>query len=128
MNQPERWISHGACDSVLLSAIVCAELAVYVPGLGFYSDDWPYLAAFSLSPDQTIPALFRAVYEPWVWMRPAQQLHFVVLYRLFGTDPVGYHVMNGLVLLGGEGSSCRIASVSVTPLRLPNGRWPVASS
>ncbi|MBE9127586.1 MULTISPECIES: hypothetical protein [unclassified Coleofasciculus] len=88
-------------DFLFLSLVVVFSLILYVWHLGFYSDDWSFLGYFSLSQDQSLIGLFRSVYSPHVQMRPVQILYLAGLYWLFGSHPLGYHLVNAAVLLSG---------------------------
>jgi 4-amino-4-deoxy-L-arabinose transferase-like glycosyltransferase len=86
-------------DGLFLGAVVLLSTALYVGKLGFYSDDWAFLATLHLSPDRSLPGLFQYLYEaPEHRMRPVMFLFLSGLYWLFGLDPPGYHVTNALVL------------------------------
>jgi hypothetical protein len=80
--------------------VVLLSTVLYVGKLGFYSDDWAFLAALHLSPDRSLPGLFQNLYEaPENRMRPVMFLFLSASYRLFGLDPTGYHVTNALILM-----------------------------
>ena len=73
--------SQGAvCDCLFLTAIVFISAIRYLPGLGFYDDDWDFLRRFSFSQNQSIGGLFQAAYFPLVKMRPVQILYLSGLY------------------------------------------------
>lgn len=88
-------------DCLFLGLLVVASLVLYVRQLGFYSDDWSFLGYLSLSRDDSVMSLFRSIYSPWVQMRPTQVFYLALLYRLFGAQPLGYHLTNALVLVLG---------------------------
>jgi hypothetical protein len=69
---------------VLLTALVLLSFAPVIARLGFYSDDWGFLAAAHnhealLVPDQQA--------------RPRLLAYLPVLYALFGKTPLGYHLV-----------------------------------
>lgn len=90
-----------AQDCLFLSLVVLLSILLYVHKLGFYSDDWAFLGAFSTSKDQSLIGLFWSCYDNWSRMRPAQILYLSGLYWLFGSYPLGYHLVNAAVLLSG---------------------------
>lgn len=81
-------------DSLFLFLIVFISAAPYLGGLGFYSDDWPLLAGMTGSREATVGSTFAALYQDEIRMRPVQILTLAVLFRLFGLEPLGYHLMN----------------------------------
>lgn len=86
-------------DRLFLGSVVLLSTVLYVGKLGFYSDDWPFLAALHLSPDRSLPGLFQNLYgAPGHRMRPVMFLLLSGLYWLFGLDPPGYHAANALIL------------------------------
>ena len=91
-----------AIDGRLLVAAVWLLATRYVFELGFYSDDWSFLATMFLSEDQSPSGLFRALQAAHDnTLRPVQWLALVGLYELFGLQPTGYHVFNaGMLSLG----------------------------
>ena len=95
-----RWQQTGP-DCLFLAAIVLFSAVTYLGDLGFYSDDWAFLASYSLAEDQSLLGLFQSNYTPEVWMRPLQILYQATLYWLFGPHPLGYHMFNtGVLALG----------------------------
>ena len=88
-------------DCLFLSIVVLLSLCLYVGGLGFYSDDWSKLGYLSMSEDQSLSGLCRSAYSPLNAMRPVHMLYQSVLYWLFGLNPLGYHLVNGALLLLG---------------------------
>lgn len=88
-------------DCLFLSLVFLASLMLYVWDLGFYSDDWAFLANFSLAEDQSLRGLFWSFDDPHTRMRPVQGLYFSALYWVFGLNPTGYHLVNAAVLLSG---------------------------
>src|SRR5204862_18088 len=101
-----------AADCVFLAALSLASSLWYVARLGFYSDDWGLFAAFQLSPDRSMAGLVR----PSFLDRPAQGVYSVLLYRLFGLRPLGYHVINAMVL------ACMVALLYLVLRRLQPSR------
>lgn len=86
-------------DALFLGSVVLLSTVLYVGTLGFYSDDWPFLANLHLSPDQSLPGLFQEIYRaPGHRMRPVMFFLMSAAYRLFGLDPLGYHLTNALLL------------------------------
>jgi hypothetical protein len=84
-------------DSLFLAAIVLASSSLYVGRLGFYSDDWFWFDSMSRAESRSIPAMFRYLLsDPFHAMRPGQLLYFATLHSLFGTVPLGYHLVNTL--------------------------------
>ena len=96
------WTS-GLQDCALLAFAVALISALYVPRLGFYSDDWSFLRTFTLSDDQSLSGLVQSFFaeDTNTRARPVQALYLAVLYQLFGLNPVGHHVANTLVFLAG---------------------------
>jgi hypothetical protein len=87
-------------DAAIAALVAAVSLAVHLGSLGFYSDDWDLLGSFALAPDQSLPGFYRTMYaEPQVRMRPGQVLYLSLLYRVFGTTPLGYHLANAVVLI-----------------------------
>ncbi len=84
-------------DCLFLFIIVFTSSALYINKLGFYSDDWSFLGNFSLSHDQSFIGLFRTATTPNTLMRPLQNIYDVFLFWLFGTRPLGYHMVNFVV-------------------------------
>lgn len=82
---------------VALAGLVAAVFVV--PELGFYSDDWVLVATFHLSPDQSLFGLYSASTHHFL-SRPVQGLYSILLYKAFGLNPFGYHVVNSIVLAG----------------------------
>lgn len=88
-------------DAAIAALVAAVSLAVHLGSLGFYSDDWDLLGSFALAPNQSLLGFYRTMYaEPQVRMRPGQVLYLSLLYRVFGTTPLGYHLVNAAVLIG----------------------------
>jgi hypothetical protein len=89
-------------DCLFLACIIFISSYVFIPHLGFYSDDWDFLARFVHASDQSVIGLFHAVNTQHTQMRPVQGIYFAMLYSLFGLQPLGYHIINCIIqiLLG----------------------------
>lgn len=87
-------------DSLFLLLVVCLSVAPYVSRLGFYSDDWAFLAALVHAPDHSLGAMWDAQYTQSVSLRrrPTQIVYQSVLFRAFALNPLGYHAVNNAVL------------------------------
>ena len=86
-------------DSLFLAAIVLLSSSLYVARLGFYSDDWSFLDKMTFAGSESIPALFRSLYEPRSAMRPGELVSVATLYSFFGLQPIGYHLANSLLFV-----------------------------
>lgn len=83
-----------------LCAIVVLSLAWYQTGLGFYQDDWKFLAYLHNSRDQSLSGLFHSLnLDRNIRARPVQAGTLVLLYKLFHLSPIGYHIFNAVVLV-----------------------------
>jgi hypothetical protein len=93
--------SGATADSLVLAALVLLSVILYLPHLGFYSDDWGFLGAFATAPDQSIGGLWHRQYEWHTTMRirPTQMILQVLVYWLFDFNPAPYHIFNTLVLV-----------------------------
>jgi len=83
-------------DCLFLIVIAILSLCNYITSLGFYSDDWYLLSSMSLSPDQSLTGVFTAVSSTDHEIRPVQFFEYAAPYKLFGLDPLGYHLLNGI--------------------------------
>ena len=86
-------------DCAFLAVLVAVSTLPYIGGLGFYYDDYSVLAQLNVAPDQSLVGLYDAV-RPLNGQRPLQSLIFAALYRVFGLDPLGYHIVNVFLLVG----------------------------
>jgi hypothetical protein len=84
-------------DILFIWAIFAVLWLPHIGGVGFASDDWAFLAALDLSGQSSIRGLFGALYDDGP--RPLQWLYLAAMYRFFGLDPLGYQVINGIVIL-----------------------------
>lgn len=85
-------------DGLFIAAVVAVSCVAYLPGLGLYSDDWSFLAHLHGAGGGSFAELFRAILDDGLHARPIQALNLALLYRLFGLEPLGYHVVNSGVL------------------------------
>lgn len=95
--------SEGTKASGLLSAnawtlllITCLSAAPYVTRLGFYSDDWFEISSFHF--DSLAGKFGIASVLPGFSARPLQGLYLALLFRIFGLEPLGYHLVNSAVI------------------------------
>jgi hypothetical protein len=107
-------LASGALDCVFLSAIVVISLLPYVRGLGFYYDDYTVLERMNAAGHQSLLGLYHSV-RPGTGQRPLQALTFATLYRLFGLNPLGYHIVNAFLLV----SIAVLLYLVLRELRLP---------
>jgi hypothetical protein len=91
---------HGAHDSLWLASVVVLSAAPYLARLGFYYDDWAILGLMRTAEEPTFLGLLRAVH-PLFPNRSVHGFYSVMLYRLFGDHPLGYHLANLAVFLAG---------------------------
>src|SRR5437867_8723027 len=101
MSDPERHrLRSVRIDCLFLTGLIGLSCSPYITGLGFYSDDWAFLASFSRFSRHVILAsmlsLVHLRHHVEVF-RPGQILYMAILYKLFGLEPLGYHVVNTTV-------------------------------
>ena len=71
----------------------------YITGLGFYGDDWGVLGVFGSLTDHFFGRLFSLLAHHHLGLsRPGQMLYMALQYKVFGFQPIGYHVVNTAVL------------------------------
>jgi hypothetical protein len=87
-----------AADAALIALVSLGPALAYLPGLGFYSDDWTMVGQFAMTPDQSLYGLLASSYGSHYLSRPVQGLYSALLYKAFGTQPLGYHVSGSLIL------------------------------
>jgi hypothetical protein len=86
----------GFVDSICIALIVLASVLPYVASLGFYSDDWYVLSTLHFGALQHRSAITFVLHD--YAARPVQGLYLVLLYKLFGFHPLGYHLVNSAVI------------------------------
>lgn len=91
-------VARAVLDCVFLAAVIGISTLPYVRGLAFYYDDYSVLAQLSSAHDQSLGGLYHAV-RPLTGQRPLQSLTFAALDRLFGLNPLGYHIVNAFLLV-----------------------------
>ena len=103
-------------DCAFLSLVLSLSIISYVSSLGFYSDDWAFLSALTHADGHSLVQLFGSMNADQIMrQRPLQALHLAWLYRLFGTDPLGYHLVNSAVLV----VAVLLFYLSLREMRLP---------
>ncbi len=103
-------------DAMCAAAVTIISALPYLSHLGFYSDDWGLLARFSTSATQS----FAAVVSDGFPARPIQGIYSLLLFRAFGLNPLGYHVVNAVVLAASAALLCLVlgsAGLSRSPRR-----------
>lgn len=88
-------------DCIFLAVVVGLSLVLYAGKLGFYSDDWAFLGSlhsFGNFSNAGRSAIFD--FRDHIRQRPTQAAYTWLLFRLFGLGPLGYHAVNGLVIIG----------------------------
>src|SRR5262249_16161230 len=91
-----------ASDIFVLVLVVFLPALVYLPGLGFYSDDWHFLQTMAVGTGPSPhPWLLEPIARlfPIIDLRPAHAVYVGARYALFGLAPTGYHLVNHLVML-----------------------------
>ena len=94
------WLSRPQVrDSLFVALVIAVSAAPYLFRLGFWSDDWAFLGSLTTQGDLSAPGRsaehdFAAHLRP----RPVQVAYQTLLHTAFGIDPLGYHVVNTLVL------------------------------
>ncbi|HEX6315735.1 MAG TPA: hypothetical protein VFZ73_12785 [Gemmatimonadaceae bacterium] len=86
-------------DRIALTLAVLLSLAAYLPRLGFYSDDWSFFGAYATAESPTVGGYFRASYSAHHAMRPVQLWLCAIAYRVFGLEPLGYHLFNAALIV-----------------------------
>lgn len=84
-------------DGLCLLVFLLLSVTPYVGSLGFYSDDWAFLAR-AQAPGSTLAGTFDALWS-LSRMRPVGELSKALQLRVFGATPFGYHAVNTLVLV-----------------------------
>ena len=81
-------------DVLFLTLVSALPAVFYVSSLGFYLDDYYELEVMSTSHNQSLWGLFTALLsgDPKSHLRPIEYFGLAVLYWLFGTDPLPYHI------------------------------------
>lgn len=106
-----------ALDCAVLALVVLISAVPYTCGLGFYFDDWSFLAALAFPPSQSLIGSFQSMYAlgGGLEMRPVQILYWAMDSRLFGLHPLGYHALNTALLT---------AAIAIFYLTLSEARVP----
>jgi hypothetical protein len=83
---------------IALVSILVVELACFGPifkKVGFYLDDWITLSLISFGPQSFFDSFHHyLVSDPRVIVRPVEALYYVLEFFMFGTEPLGYHLVN----------------------------------
>ena len=108
-------------DRVAIAVLVVLSLLWYAPQLGFYSDDWAFLARYATSPDQTLTGFYAASHSPQHASRPVQLWLCAGLYWIFGLNPAGHQLLTALLLV----ANALLVYAVATALSVPR---PVALS
>lgn len=97
---PLRWLSPAWLDILLLLAILSIGPSFYLPHLGFYTDDWSFLADMRQSADQSIGGLYAALTSVSnVADRPLQALLYIIYDKIAPGSAIVPHVVNQLMFL-----------------------------
>lgn len=83
MGTPEREVRR---DLLCLALITGLSAIPYVANLGFYSDDWGLFAGYHFHGFRDLFSTFPG--------RPVQAIYSVLLFSIFGMNPLGYHIVN----------------------------------
>ena len=86
-------------DCLFLASVILLSCILYIKGLGFYGLDWATVKNLSMAADQSFFGLFSETYFDHLKMQPGKVFYQVVLYKLFGLNPLGYHIFNHAVFL-----------------------------
>jgi len=86
-------------DCLFLASVVLLLSFLYIKGLGFYGLDWNSARILSMAKEQSLSGLFEVLYGVHVKMQPGKVFYHVGLYKLFGLNPLGYHIFNHAVFL-----------------------------
>lgn len=97
-----RWRTAAGIDASCAAAITLISAVPYLWHLGFYSDDWELLAGFSGKAAQSFAALVTDNFPA----RPIQGVYLALLFRAFGLNPLGYHIVNAVVLAASAALLC----------------------
>ena len=93
--------------------------ALYVPRLGFTSDDWAFLGSLTTQGDLSAPGRSTQFdFADYLRPRPVQAAYQTLLYDVFGVNPLGYHVVNAFVLAA-MGALCYLLLRELGLPRLP---------
>lgn len=87
-----------ATDILFLTVVFLLLWLPHVGKIGFVSDDWVFVSRAYLSQDQSLPGLFSALYGD-TGPRPLQFLYLATMYHFFGLNPLGYQIVNGIVVI-----------------------------
>src|SRR5262245_40567279 len=83
-------------DCLLLILIAILSMSNYITSLGFYEDDWFLLGIPYLSPDQSFISILTELLSTDPAVRPVYFLIWTISYKLFGLNPLGYQLLNGV--------------------------------
>jgi hypothetical protein len=96
-------------DGGFIAAVAITPAFFFTRGLGFYLDDHLFLGMMSTAQDQSVAGLFNALSaDPKAQLRPLEYFLIALAYRLFGTNPLPYHI-----LLAALVPACAIALYAV---------------
>ena len=103
-------------DCLVIFATVIVAALPYLPGLGFYSDDWSTIADFS---NHGTSAVIREMLTPGTtWrLRPVQIAFLSLTYNAFHLHALPYHILITLSV----GVSAVFAYLAINELQV--GRW-----
>jgi hypothetical protein len=89
----------GLKNPVYLACIVALASIIYLPRLGFYSDDLDFVDRFgALSTETKTQFVLDSIDYPF-GPRPLHGIYSAILVSAFGDDPLPYHLVNfGLLL------------------------------
>jgi hypothetical protein len=89
-------------DGLFLVGVTALSAVPYLTGLGFYSDDYAFLATMTQTEPQTFRALLQSLLEsPNLAPRPVQAAYLAMLYKAFGLSSLPGHVVNHVVFATG---------------------------
>ena len=86
-------------DVLFLSAVAVSSWALALGGLGFSNQDWPFLQQLGSAPQRSLVLLVAALDGPQTHAQPVQLWYVALLYHFLGSQPFGYQLVNGALLL-----------------------------